>query len=105
MERREIVTRKFTTLRQKAEVLKSSGKLTPAEFKDKFGDIDAAIELYTKADDTKIAGLEERLNDIEKYTPAVEFGSRLKNEPLEVPETRTTYDAELEAYQKSKGKN
>jgi hypothetical protein len=104
MERRESVTRKFTTLRQRAEVLKASGKLTPAEFKDKFGDIDAAIALYTEADDSRISGLEERLNDIEKYTPAVEFGSRLKSEPLEVPETKSVHDAELEAYQKSKGK-
>ena len=104
MERRETVTRKFTTLRQRAEALKSAGKLTPAEFKDKFGDVDAAIDLYTKADDSKINGLEERLNDIDKYAPAVEFGSRLKNEPLEVPEQRSEYDSELEAYQKSKGK-
>lgn len=104
MERRETVTRKFTTLRQKAEALKSAGKLTPAEFKDKFQDVEGAVELYTKADDSKINGLEERLNDIEKYTPAVEFGSRLKNEPLEVPETRSEHDAELEAYQNSKGR-
>jgi len=105
MKRRDLVTRKFTTLRQKAEALKSAGKLTPAEFKDKFGDVDAAIDLYTKAADSRIDGLEERLNDIDKYTPAVEFGSRLKNEPLEVPETRSEYDAELEAYRMSKGKS
>ena len=104
MERRELVTRKFTTLRQKAEALKSAGKLTPAEFNDKFSDIDGAIDLYTKAADSRIDGLEERLSDIDKYTPAVEFGSRLKNEPLEVPETRSEYDAELEAYRMSKGK-
>lgn len=104
MERRELVTRRFTTLRQRAEALKSAGKLTPAEFKDKFGDVDAAIDLYTKADDSKINGLEERLNDIEKYAAPVEFGSRLQNEPLEVPETRSEYDAELEAYQQSKGR-
>ena len=105
MKRRDLVTRKFTTLRQKAEALRSAGKLTPAEFNDKFSDIDGAIDLYTKAADSRIDGLEERLNDIDKYTPAVEFGSRLKNEPLEVPETRSEYDAELEAYRMSKGKS
>lgn len=104
MERREAVTRRFTTLRQKAAALKSAGKLTPAGFEEKFGDLDAGIDFYTKSSDEGLNSLEDLLNYIEKFTPAVEFGSQLKNEPLEAPEKRSAYDAELEAYKASRAK-
>lgn len=103
MERQQTVTTTLGKLREQAIQLRDGGKMTHAEFNDKFGDFDAAVEKYVRADDSSLKSLTERIDDIEKYAePLVEFRSKLRNEPLTAPKAANVYDAELEDYKKSK---
>jgi hypothetical protein len=86
LERTNEVTAKYTELKDRAIVLRDAGKMTPAAYKEYFGDPKQAIATYSAVEEGKdIAALEAVVSYLETYgAPVVEFGRKTPLEDVEI---------------------